>query len=155
MNGWLPSWRRWSWTAALVLALTAQAAAFPTGELLALKVEPATIRQGSEKKVTKVHATVLLKEAAPMVFICKIRSEDGSKLAFSTIIFPKGAYKETSEGSVTWKNVAVEKRIRLTAYNADAPDRQLSFTVTLIPTIEPPSEVPETPTNQQAPAAGR
>ena len=140
----------------VLLVLTARVTGFPTGELLALKVDPATIRQGSEKKVTKVHATVLLKEAAPQLFICKIRSEDGSKIGFSTIIFHKGDYKATSEGSVVvWKNVEVEKRIRLTAYNADAPDRQLSFTVTLIPTIEPPSEMPETPAGQQTPAAVR
>ena len=109
---------------------------FATGTPLSLKIDPATIRQKSEKMTSTTLATVLLNEPSPAFFVCVIRSESEAKISFPTIIFRKGDLKGTSEGNVQWKAILHVSRVRISAYNADAPDRKLTFTVTLIPEEE-------------------
>ncbi len=129
---------------------------FATGTLLSITVSPATIRQTSEKTTSKAVATVLLQDPAPAVFVCVIRSEEASKISFPTIIFRKGDRLATCEGKVHWSGVLRERRIRLSAYNADAPDRKLTFTVMLVPAEEssPDSPPSREPSREADPAAG-
>jgi hypothetical protein len=122
---------------ALTLASEYPALAFPAGKPLTLIVDPATVRQKSDQATARVHAIVRLKEPSPAIFICQVRSQDGAKMTFSTIIFAKGEVEGTGDGIVHWKAVLRETRLRVTAYNIDAPDPRLSFTVTLIPNMEP------------------
>jgi hypothetical protein len=109
---------------------------FATGNPLSLTIDPATVRQKSEKTTSTTLATVLLKEPSPAFFVCVIRSDSEAKITFPTIIFRKGDVKGTSEGQVEWKAILHVSRVRISAYNADAPDRKLTYTVTLIPEEE-------------------
>lgn len=131
----------------MAIALAFPARGFATGTLLSITVSPATIRQTSEKAISKAVATVLLQDPAPAVFVCVVHSDETSKISFPTIIFRKGDRQGTCEGQVHWKGVLRERRIRLSAYNADAPDRKLTFTVTLVPEEEssPDSPAPMEP----------
>jgi hypothetical protein len=110
---------------------------FATGTPLSLTIDPATIRQKSEKMTSTTLATVLLQEPSPDFFICILRSDDKEKIVFPTIVFRKGDTKGSSEGRVQWKAVLRECRVRISAYNAESPDRKMTFTVTLIPAPEP------------------
>ena len=118
------------------------APAFPVGEPLSFVVDPATARQKNDQAMTKVRAIVKLKEPSPAFFVCQLHSQDAAKVAFPTIIFAKGDRTGMSDGVIHWKAVRGETRLHITAYNADAPDLRLSFTVTLIPIAEAPSDVP-------------
>jgi hypothetical protein len=120
----------------LGVALGHPARGFATGTLLSLSVDPATLRQTSDKATSKAVTTVLLQDPAPAVFVCIVRSDQPAKIGFPTIVFRKGDRKATCEGKVQWKSVLRECRIRISAYNADAPDRRITFTVTLIPAEE-------------------
>jgi hypothetical protein len=121
---------------ALLLLLKSPAFAYRAGEPLTLVVDPATIRQKSDEATSQVHAIVRLKEPSPAFFICEVRSQDGGKMAFSSIIFAKGQIEGTGKGVVQWKGVLRQTRLRITAYNVDVPDPRLSTTVTLIPNME-------------------
>jgi len=119
---------------AVALALAPEpGAAFSTGDPLAFTVDPATVRQKSGQEFTRVTARVMLKDPSPDYFICTIRSGDENKINFPGIIFRKGDRKGTVVGTVHWKLVRREVRVRLTVCNAEAPDRRLTFTVALIP----------------------
>lgn len=109
---------------------------FATGNPLSLAIDPATVRQKSQKTTSTTLATVLLKEPSPAFFVCVIRSDNEAKITFPTIVFRKGDMKGTSEGKVQWKAILHVSRVRISAYNADAPDRKLTFTVTLVPEEE-------------------
>jgi hypothetical protein len=122
----------------LIIGSESSAPAFPSGEPLAFVVDPATARQKNDQATMKVRAIVKLKEPSPAFFICQLHSQDAAKMAFPAIIFAKGDVKGTSDGLVHWKAVRAETRLHITAYNADAPDLRLSFTVTLIPVTEAP-----------------
>jgi hypothetical protein len=121
----------------LVLGGVLPAVAFETGEPLSFGIDPATVRQRSGSDTSKVEATVTLKSPSPAFFICQIRSDNADQISFPTIIFRKGDLKGKSEGIVRWKAVTRLARVRLAAYNADSPEMQLSFTVTLKPEPAP------------------
>ncbi len=132
----------------LALALAGPARGFATGNLLSLTIDPATLRQTTDKATSRPTATVVLQDPAPAVFVCVLRSDESPKISFPTIIFRKGDRKATCVGTVQWKNVLRARRIRISAYNADAPDRKMTFTVMLIPSDESPAtEQPGTPSN--------
>jgi hypothetical protein len=105
---------------------------------LTLTIDPATVRQKDGKDFSRAVATVVLNEPSPAYFLCVIRSEDEEKIRFPAIIFRKGDRKGKTEGTVRWKLILRETRVRLSAYNADAPDRRLTFTVALVPAQEMP-----------------
>jgi hypothetical protein len=128
----------------LGLVFMLPAMAFETGALLSFGVEPATIRQRAETQTAKVQAVVKLQEPSPAFFILKIRSQDADQISFPSIVFRKGDVRGTSDGVVYWKAVKREARVRLSAYNTDAPDQQLSFTVTLKP-VPPPDSTADQP----------
>lgn len=109
------------------------ARAFETGSPLTFTVDPATVRQKENKEFSRVTATVTLKDPSPGYFVCIIRGQDEDKINFPGIIFRKGDRKASVVGTVHWKLVRREIRLRLAAYNADAPDRRLTFTVALVP----------------------
>ena len=132
-------WRRVAGVAGVVLALAVPGRGFATGSIRTLTIDPATLRQTSDKPISKLLATVLLQDPAPAVFVCILRSDEPAKISFPTIVFRKGDRKATSEGKVMWTAVLRERRIRVTAYNADAPDRKMTFTVTLIPAETAPA----------------
>lgn len=121
----------------LILTGVVPAAAFETGIPLSFGIDPATVRQREGTDTSKVEATVTLKSPSPAFFICQIRSYDADQISFPTIIFRKGDVKGKSEGVVHWKAVTRLARVRLAAYNADSPEMQLSFTVTLKPVPAP------------------
>jgi hypothetical protein len=133
----------------LVLAGMLPAIAFETGIPLSFGIDPATIRQRSGSDMSKVEATVILKAPSPAFFICQIRSYKADQISFPTIIFRKGDLKGKSEGTVHWKAIPRDARVRLAAFNADSPEMQLSFTVTLKP--EPPPETPAPDADQAQP----
>ena len=128
-----------------ILLFSLPASAFSTGVPASFTVEPATIRQ-RDRDTSQVQALVKLSEPSPTFFVCQIRSYDSDKIAFSTIIFKKGDIQGKSQGIVHWKAVYKDCRVRLSAFNTDAPDQQLSFTVALKPAP------PEQTTGGQAPA---
>jgi hypothetical protein len=141
--------RPWTPGLALTFALiwlgSLPAPAFSTGLPVSFTVDPATIRQ-RDRDTSEVQALVKLSEPSPTFFVCQIRSFDSDKIAFSTIIFKKGDTQGKSVGTVHWKAVYKDCRVRLSAFNTDAPDQQLSFTVALKPAP------PEQTTGGQAPA---
>jgi len=134
--------RVWGWVLGAAVMLAGPVRGFATGTPLSLAIDPATVRQTSEKATSTTRATVLLQEPSPDFFICVLRSDDKKKIVFPTIIFRKGDTKGSSEGLVQWKAVLRECRIRISAYNAESPDRKLTFTVTLIPVQEPVAPEP-------------
>jgi hypothetical protein len=117
---------------ALIWLFSPPASAFSTGAPVTFTVDPATIRQ-RDRDTSQVQALVTLSEPSPTFFICRIRSYDPDKIGFSTIIFKKGDIQGKGVGTVHWKAVYKDCRVRLSAFNTDAPDRQLSFTVALKP----------------------
>jgi hypothetical protein len=140
-RAWTPSVAR---AFALIWLFSLPASAFSTGVPVAFTVDPATIRE-RDRDTSEVQALVTLSEPSPTFFVCRIRSFDSDKIAFSTIIFKKGDIQGKSRGIVHWKAVYKDCRVRLSAFNTDAPDRQLSFTVALKPAP------PEQTTGDQAP----
>jgi len=125
-----------SWVVGAVFWLGSPAWGFTFGDPLSLAIDPATVRQKSQKTTSVALATVLLKEPSPDFFVCVIRSASEAKISFRTIVFRKGDTKGTSEGTVQWKAIHRVSRVRISAYNAEAPDRKLTFTVTLVPEEE-------------------
>jgi hypothetical protein len=121
-------------------ALVLPALAFETGVPISFGVDPATIRQRADTKIAKVEAIVTLQEPSPAFFVLTIRSHDADQISFASIIFRKGDLRGTSEGVVHWKAVSRDARVRLSAYNADLPDTQLTFTVTLKPLPAPDAD---------------
>jgi hypothetical protein len=121
----------------LILTGVLPAVAFETGVPLSFGIDPATVRQRADSDKSKVEATVILKSPSPAFFICQIRSYNADQISFPTIIFRKGDTKGKSDGIVHWKAVTRVARVRLAAYNADSPEMQLSFTVTLKPLPAP------------------
>jgi hypothetical protein len=113
------------------------ARSFDTGIPLIFTVDPPTVRQRGEEKTATVTATVTLKEPSPNFFVCKIRGENGDILDFPPIVFWKDHVTEISKGVIHWPAVQRDMRLRFLAYNVDAPDRQLAFTVILKPDPAP------------------
>jgi hypothetical protein len=106
------------------------ASAFSTGVPDRFSVEPATVRQRTGD-TDAVVATVVLKSPSPGVFICQLRTSDPDKVTFPTIIFKKGDREGKSEGQVHWAQVDHDCTVKVSAFSVDAPDVQVSFTVTL------------------------
>jgi hypothetical protein len=121
-------------------ALTLPARSFDTGVLISFGVDPATIRQRADTKMTTVEAIVTLQQPSPAFFVLTIRSHDADQISFASIVFRKGDIRGTSEGVVHWKAVQRDARVRLSAYNSDSPDQQLTFTVTLKPLPAPDAD---------------
>jgi hypothetical protein len=131
-------WRFWTLLCATAIMECSglPAFAFSTGQPLSFSIDPATVRQ-READTSPVEALIVLKEPSPTFFICQIRSFDKDKISFPNVIFRKGDLKGKSEGLVHWKFVLTDCRVRISVFNVDAPDQQLSFTVTLKPASAP------------------
>jgi hypothetical protein len=124
--------------------LNQPAPASQTGTLASFTVDPATSRERNEE-TSRVEATVTLTTPSPAFFVCEIRSEDSRKVTFENIIFKKGDLKGKGEGVVHWKTVLKDSRVRVSAFNTDAPDQQISFTVILKPASPDPETDPAAP----------
>ena len=109
---------------------TGPAAAEKNTVPLQLTVDPATIREGADDKVT-LKTVVTLQSPSPRFFICQVRSEDRNLISCTDIIFRKGDTVQTGSASFSWSNITADCEIKIAAFNIETPDTISWFTVSL------------------------
>ncbi len=110
--------------------LTLMQAQAATGVPISLAIEPGTVKQGDDGR-TYLKTTVTLQAPSPTYFICEVRSQDKHKLECSTIIFKKGDLQGKGYATVFWSGVSDDTSVKVKAFNVEAPDVAVSFTVQL------------------------
>ena len=114
---------------ALLLLAAARAGASPPPVPAGLEVDPGMVTQGDGPKTT-LKTVVRLPWASPGYFICEIRSPKRA-ITCTTIIFKKGDVEGEGSATVDWSQVTIDTEVKLSAFNVEAPDKTVYFTVKL------------------------
>ena len=122
---------RWSLVLSIFLclglvSLTAAPVDIPT-QLLAT---PGVVKEG-DKRTSVLQITVTLRAPARNFFICEVRSADSRRLETSSIVIKKGERMGIGKATVHWRNVPLDSKIKLSAFNVQYPLNEASCTVTL------------------------
>ncbi len=95
-----------------------------------LLANPDVVTEGG-KKHSALQIMVVLRAPARSFFICEIRSADSRRLETSSIVIKKGDKSGVGKAFVHWRNVPLDTKIKLTAFNVQDPLNFASCFVTL------------------------